>query len=81
MQSNVNWPRTQPDSNRKPREEVVAGSDEIDPSEANRPRFNELPPDYKLLTDQLVRATPLHGRPNGKVTRALKEGSVACTSA
>lgn len=53
-------------------EEVVAGSDEIDLSEATGPRFSEHP----LLTDQLVRATPLHGRPNGEVTRALKGGSV-----
>lgn len=57
-------------------EEVVAGSDEIDPSKTNRPGFSVLPPDYKLLVDQLVRATPLHGLPNGKTTRALKEGSV-----
>ena len=33
-------------------EEVVAGSDEIDSSEATGPRFSEHP----LLTDQLVRA-------------------------
>jgi hypothetical protein len=54
-------------------EEVVAGSDEIDPSKTSRP---VLPPDHKLLADQLVRATPLHGWPNGEVTRALKGGSV-----
>jgi hypothetical protein len=59
-------------------EELVAGSDEIDPSEANRPGFSVLPPDYSLLIDQLVCATPLHGWPSGsKVTQAREDGSVA----